>query len=330
VFETQVPSALRGGWLSGARGFTHGVGTFLKVTNNLFALSYANSSDQPSMVANAAPTGDHQLTFTTAGRSPSCSSTDVGRYLWSINSTARTLRLTVTDDPCEVRANALVGVYWLTGCRDTGTHCLGVMDPGAYASQYVRPLISPSAPWVPKYGALSFTVPDGWANWEDWPTYFGLSPATDFASTTPANVEPARVIEVAAQVHPPVDACSESPNSKPTTPAAFIASLRSMAGLQVGPTATTSIDHKDALQVDLTIDTGAARCGADWRRAYGVNDHGTLTVGAGERTRLIIIDATQKGQSPNLLAIRISGPAADFDRFVADATNVVRSFHFNG
>ncbi len=38
--------------------------------------------------------------------------------------------------------------------------------------------------WNPAFGAITYTVPDGWSNSADWPAEFALVPSTDYAKQT--------------------------------------------------------------------------------------------------------------------------------------------------
>ena len=102
-----------------------------------------------------------------------CANGDVGLYTWSLSPSDRILTIVANSDDCSTRQSAVPGVWFREQCDVVDDSCLGSVDAGTYRSQYFAPF-EPGASWEPDYGALSYTVPEGWANTADWPDSFNI------------------------------------------------------------------------------------------------------------------------------------------------------------
>ena len=85
------------------------------------------------------------------------------------------MTLTPVADQCQSRSTAIAGDWIRAGCPQPQGWCLGDLAPGAHVSTLFTPLIDPTD-WRYQYGALSYTVPAGWANTgSDDPAGFALA-----------------------------------------------------------------------------------------------------------------------------------------------------------
>ncbi len=66
----------------------------------------------------------------------------------------------------------MVGTWQTSDCRNPDNACLGDLQAGTYSSQFFEP--RPLGEWAPRYGALTYTVPDGWAASSDFPESYAL------------------------------------------------------------------------------------------------------------------------------------------------------------
>src|SRR5262249_34035008 len=111
-----------------------------------------------------------------------CHAGDVGDYTWSLAPAKATLTLAASGDPCAARTAAFAGSWFRQNCTVADDGCLGNLDAGVHASQYMTPRRAVGGPWQPDWGALTYTVPAGWANSQDWPNEFSLTPSVDYAN----------------------------------------------------------------------------------------------------------------------------------------------------
>ena len=179
-----LDAALRSSrWMGGERtvpGILATAGTIINFTaDNEFFITQANQNEDHFLNSIASSVGDGQ--FQLEG-TPSCNTGDIGRYSWSVAPSGRILTIVANSDDCSWRLGAVPGTWWLEACRETGTNCLGDVEAGTYKSQFFTPRLDAGAgaKWAPDFGALTYTVPDGWANSADWPGRFTLTPSADW------------------------------------------------------------------------------------------------------------------------------------------------------
>jgi hypothetical protein len=126
----------------------------------------------PSLTAD----GDLHLATGTSGV---CEVGDEGTYPWSLSPGGTILTIESGADDCDVRAQAMPGTYQRAACRSEDNECLGELEAGNYVSHYFEP--RPLAVWRARHGAMTFTVPSGWAAYTDFPDAYGLTPEAQYA-----------------------------------------------------------------------------------------------------------------------------------------------------
>ena len=173
-----VPSALRATWMGDHRDpVAADAGASIVLSDSDFHLVQSAGSNLQYLQSTASATGDGQIRLVTIADSNGCTTDDVGVYSWSLSESSRVLSLTEEQDACTARAGAVAGDWWRMGCTIENDNCLGLLDAGTYKSQFITPRLESEAPWRPMVGALTYTVPEGWANSSDWPDSFELVPA---------------------------------------------------------------------------------------------------------------------------------------------------------
>jgi hypothetical protein len=174
-----VPTELRARWMGGHRDFVQlNKGSNLVFTGGQFVMTESNQWDSVEFLSSkASAVGDGQLRLELTADDNGCQKGDVGLYAWSLTPSGHTLTITADQDDCAARSSALPGVWWLAGCPNE--LCLGILDAGTYKSQYIAPRLDPGAAWEPEFGALTYTVPEGWANSNDSPESYELVPAPE-------------------------------------------------------------------------------------------------------------------------------------------------------
>ncbi len=322
-----LPADLQHRWMGGTSGIAQaGAGTSLLIGESSLSLTQAAVDTNVAVTASAASGSGNQLVVTTGGLRPRCAVADQGTFTWALSPSGRTLTIS-GDDACALRGGALEGTWWQMGCKDPQDDCLGLLDPGTYKSQFINVLASASAPWKPQFGAVTYTVPDGWANDADWPTIFSLSPADSFAQWTKENGSPSG-ITILNDAHASSQAtpCSGKPDGHVgRTPAAIVAAMASIKGLSVGRSSPITVDGRSGLQVDLTANPSTLRpCGSDQVVEYVASGSDGLAIAPQSKNRLILLDAGN-----TTIAIQISADKAGFDALASAAMPIVESMQFH-
>ena len=335
--EAQIPDALRSIWMGAEQtlaGIEASAGSAIEFRDAEFELSQSAGGGRKHLTSAASAVGDGQfrLELTDEAGSDGCSIGDVGVYDWEQSPSGRILTVSAVSDPCTSRLEAVPGVWWRQGCKNPEDNCLGDLDPGTFKSQFIAPRLDPTDPWVPDYGALTYTVPEGWANADDWPSTFSLTRSSDYALATPDDLEVANSVFLFTH---PVPMSQETPCSGRAdldagrTVAEQIAFVRQVPGLVTSEPTETTVGGRLATSLDITLDP-------DWtdqcshvepvvefllqaRDRFGIGSPGD------DRQRLILVDLGDG----DILGVQIySTDPAEFDAFVAEAMPIVASFVF--
>ena len=326
-----VPAELRSRWMGGHRdlpGVSPLAGTTIQFEERTFALTQSEGGDD-LLRSSAASTPDHQLRLALKTSGGGCRAGDEGSYTWALSTSGRVLTIAAVDDACRTRLESVPGQWWHMGCKDPGGNtCLGDLDAGTYQSRFIGPRIDPGATWASDFGAVTYTVPDNWANDADWPTRFSLVPSVDFAKLP--DQEPHADILLFTQ---PIAQSQENPCSVHDGEAEpgvgrtvddLIAWLRGVPGLQATDPVAITIDGHPGQWVDLTVEPG-------WTSTCEVlefiksSDGGPVAIAGEERERLILLDLGQD----DVLGIRIFSWDPDrFDAFLGEAMPIIESFRF--
>jgi hypothetical protein len=334
-----LPTALRGVWLSSNRaigGLPSVAGTALHIGPDSIALTPSSENNRNLIAVGASSSGSTLTIDTSPGPSDDCQPGQTGTYTYALSASGQTLTIG-GEDECAQRAHLFGGTWWLSDCHTQDQEpCFGLLDPGAYGSEYFASIGAHGAPWVARYGSLTFTVPSGWASDADWPSAFSLTPAVDFAAT-PLHGYPAAGVVVYSNVVPESQTTPCSGQADPVgelDAQRYVSWLRTVPGLSVGNASTFTIDGQRATMVDVTVPKAPTRLcdGTDavieyvlsigWSGATGIQTH---AIAPGDHDRLILVDMP----SGYLTAILVTTvDASRFDAFWQQALPVVRSFKF--
>jgi len=127
-------------------------------------------------------TADGDLRLTT-GVNGVCANGDEGTYPWSVSAGGTILTIEAGTDDCAARAQVIPGTYERAACKNSDNFCLGELEAGEYASHYFEP--RPLEVWEARHGAMTYTVPAGWAAYSDWPGTYGLTPMSTYEAFDP-------------------------------------------------------------------------------------------------------------------------------------------------
>ena len=334
-----VPASLIGIWSGGRHplpGFDPTTATQMTFNDSTVSFLALQGLMEPT-ISVARSIGPGRLELRNDGI---CPNNRAGDYAWQLSASGRQLTITVVADPCPARAATFSGEWFKMGCRNTfGGECLGDLDAGTYATQNVGPRHKPGDPWQSVYGAITYTVPAGWANSADWFTSFWLKPSADYAAETPNGPGSGAwngisIWTSGVLIDPPVGCVLARADPSPT-----VASL--LARFAASPGLTSSLPH------DITIDGNQGtwidvEVAADWtgRCPAGtgpaptpevfdgfVPSPGPWAFGPvpGERTRLIVLDI---GDGDVVVIAIDAGDPLRFDMLVTEAMPIVQSLHF--
>ena len=120
----------------------------------------------------ATPAGEIRLVAT--ADSDGCSTGAEGIWSWTLSPGGTRLALTGSEE-CLNRASVLEGDDWVrSACPNPDNLCLGDLEAGRYSSQYIDPYVPIGRQWYARFGAITYTVPEGWQNTSDYPTNYYL------------------------------------------------------------------------------------------------------------------------------------------------------------
>jgi hypothetical protein len=276
------------------------------------------------------------LTLTSTEDGDGCTAGDVGRYDYAISPGGSVLTLQPGADDCAARGVAVPGTWYRVACTDTTDGCLGELEAGTHPSQYVDPLLPIGSTWAPRFGALTYTVPDGWSNSADWPNTFSLTPTADYRLEDANGPADGSFHEILAFTQPRAavqdGACEQVADaSVDTSVDGLLAWLRRQPPIALTPAQPITIDGHPGQVVDLQLsDSWTDRCPGDaepssmlFTQAGDRDDpYGVSLVGK-ERMRLVLLDLGDD----NVLGIVIDSSDPDrFDTLAAQAMPIIESF----
>jgi len=231
-----------------------------------------------------------------------------------------------------------MGDWFKVGCKNPQALCLGGLEPGTYASQNLAPRLKPGETWSPTYGAMTYTVPDGWANATDWVGSFSLVPASDYTLYSEDGPPQGRTHEIAVYARPGASdqtgECSGAERTDvPRTVAGLIGFVDGLRSVSASPPHRITIDGRDGRWIDVRIAPGwTGRCPGDTVpvvqlfRNPGAPALWSLELRGDARMRLVVLDV---GRSDVVLIAVVSADPDRFDDLAAQSMSIIESIHFN-
>jgi hypothetical protein len=331
-----VPSGLRHAWIGEPR-ILPDYGTETRTKLNFDATSFwGTGTNYPPRVADSSVAFEGD-TLVLTGLGGDCGSDQAGRYSWGLSDGGTILTVRLDVDPCEMRATLAPGTWFRTDCRNVADQCLGLLEAGTYKSQYVDPRVNNGA-WIPMFGAITFTVPAGWANSGDYPSEFILTPATDYANESPDGPAPGAIHEIRVFTQPAAaiqDGSCEA-NDDPTiglTVNDLVAWLRAQPSIESSSPTPITIDGHTGQMLDIRLSPSwATSCPGDTDPSAALLtesgfhlDSYVFGLVRGEEARLILLDLGQD----DVVGIAVDSSLADrFGELVDRGMPIVESFRF--
>jgi hypothetical protein len=314
-------------------------------------LFYITGDDYPLfdfMLANVSLTPDKKLRFETRAENRTCAVGAVGTYAWTMSSPGGSiLTIEPAKEDCPEREAAVTGTWYRAECTTVtnwspatrNPPCWGDLDPGTYPTNYIDPRVGDGESWAPRFGAMTYTVPTGWANYWDSASALGLTPSADYATHTPDGPPPGKLHEIGVITHlnasDQAQACSSQADaSVPPTVDGLIGFLPKVDGLDVTEPVEVTIGGYPGKMVDLRLASGwAGRCTGQTQPSlefFTATDSANfvrvgLTLVGAERIRLILLDL---GGGDVVAFLFDSSDPSRFDELVADGMPIVQSFTF--
>ncbi|MDF2735999.1 MAG: hypothetical protein K0S97_2623 [Chloroflexota bacterium] len=324
-----VPTALRHVWLGETRDVA-GIDTdrsFLGFTadeaNYLDALASTVSMSAPDRL---------RLTLKAAGYG--CEAGDIGTYAVQLSPGGTKLNLATIDEACPARRDAIAGDWLRSQCLNPENFCLGELEAGEYPSFFFAPRLAAGDEWAPDWGALRYTVPDGWAATSDFPREYFIEPADWYASSRHDFARETRGIYVASHIVPFEDTGGCGPRPAAALAAeAFARLIAEHPGLDAGEPQEITIGGRSGWMVDATADAGwSGVCsgaptpvtllfGEDGKNASDGRAWGAMVTEASRYIFLELADQT-------VVLIEIAATTDRFDVLLAEAMPIVESFVF--
>jgi hypothetical protein len=329
--STAMPAALEGVWIGSPReleGLDADAGRILTFSSDGgFHMRQSANGGTNRIRSAVIGIGTDRVSFTADPADADCQDGDLGTYTWSVSSDGQTLTLAADGtDACPVRAAAVAGSWELVDCPTADDNCLGTIAAGTHASQFFDPNIGPGDTWTPRYAAITYTVPDGWINEQDWPDFYRLQPA---ASEVEASIFFVRDVVLSSRA----DHCSGDADPDAETTPEAIATALAVPGLTTSTPEAVTIGGLAGYSMDIGLDAALATAcpfssgrphhelftDRDTAEGFSFGIEGDLhqrvyllEIEPG-RTTLVVVEATETG----------------FDAFVNEAATVVDSLAFN-
>jgi hypothetical protein len=295
-------------------------------------------------VTPASGTADGSLALATSVK---CSSGIVDDYVWWISGDGRRLTIRQESVYCAIPSTALLGDWNKVDCKDPVQPCLGDLAAETYSSLNLDPRLKTIDGSAPTYGALTYTVPEGWANAADWPGELVLVPSTAYAGYGPSGSTDSSFAEVVVAAGVAMSDQTLDCKGSPVTSVAhsvggFISWLRAQPRIVASkPTAITVggypgqwIDAKVAPTWKGTCPdlVGGTPAAVIVTPAYGTTNLGVGTGTAAswpivgeEEMRLVFVDIGQGDIA--LIWVDATDPAR-FGSLVAEAMPIIESMTF--
>ncbi len=304
--------------------------------DNQFFITQSTQNDGHILNSIASSVGDGQFQLETPdGVNGPCLKGDIGRYSWSVAPSGRILTIVADSDACPTRLNAVPGTWWLEACRETGTNCLGDVDAGTYKSQYFTPRLDAGdgASWAPDFGALTYTVPDGWANTADWPERFTLTPSADLpvGQAGPQDLHQVELHWQYAANAQNAGCTSAELTSVPRTMSGLVDWIRGLPSLAASAPTSITVDGHPGKWLDVSVaPSWNTTCPGETRPIAlfltEAGDRGDpFAVVAGERHRLVFLDL---GGGDIVMVDVASSDLGRFDSLASQAMTIIQSFQF--
>lgn len=257
-----------------------------------------------------------------------CEMGDVGMYPFELSPAGTVLTIRLDRDDCRTRSSAVEGEWRRSACR-AQIPCLGVMEAGTQSSLLFDPFRDNFNPPTARYGAMTYTVPDGWANADDRTHFYTILRAEDYVAADPFNcLDCPDGLWIGANPEAVQLNCIEETDETVGTSAQALADwVREHPGLEVTDGPAISVDGRSTIVLDILAPESYADPCHD--PEYDVTHvpmfaHPGYQFGirTGDRHRLMLVEVDS--DSAMLVGVDSLDPA-DLDTVIADTQPIIES-----
>ena len=280
------------------------------------------------LASTATESSIRQLRLVSTAVSGGCAVGDQGTYSWNASLAWSRVTFALVDDACAARAAVVTGDWLRADCWNPDNLCLGRLEPGTYASLFLDPFIPYDRSWKARFGALTYTVPNGWENTADFPTTYSVQPFGRVENTG-IFVYSEAVIMLADET------CTELPEpGVGRTAEAMTTYLTSVEGIVATAPVATSIGGLSGWTFDIRLDPAWTRScpfapGTPTRALFtdpDVDEGGvSVVLQSNAPKRLWLLDL---GDGRTLVIEATATDEAAWSEMLVEATPIVESMQF--
>lgn len=300
----------------------------IDLTAQIFRLHTGNG--RTALVSAASMAESRVLRLETVVGTTECTDGDVGTYPYALSPGGTVLTITSGDDACAPRADALVGEWRRSACLDPGNWCLGELEAGTQTSLFFDPYRAEFGAPVTRYGAVTYEVPDGWANADDRTHFYTLLRAEDYEQPAPFEcLDCPNGIWIGANPRAVAIDCNEevADEAVGSSAEALADWIRAHPGLVVSDGPAITVDGRRTLVLDITAseDYADACVDPELDRSFAplfTHPGYTLGIGTGDRHRLFLVEIDP--ETAMLISVDSLDPA-DLDTVIADTQPIIES-----
>jgi hypothetical protein len=335
-----IPEALAGEWAGTPRTFDSMASTVVRGLLSANGEWIVSGSHMLSsrIIATQPGTDAGRLTLTTALDGGPCHIGDTGTYDYQLSPGKKFLTLVAESDGCSDRVAATQGRWVRNECRTTTAiaggdmDCYGPLEPGTYQSREVNLRFDISkgdvAPLT--YGALQFTVPEGWTHVADNATRFWMMSTDQYPEIHDGVPLDGLYVFGHPQVGSRAAGCPyEAEPGVGLTPNEIVSFLRRTPALKLTLPKAVTINRRSGLLTDIELAPGWSKP-CDWSSGAAASsilyaNTGLSGVESGQRERLIVLDI---GHGDSVAIEIFAADKSRFDALMASAMPIVDSFVF--
>ena len=299
--------------------------------------------------SDVAVTAPGQLTLTTTAPNNRCQPGDAGTYRYELSPGKKRLTLTAESDPCAERIAAAEGDWVRNDCQTGGViagggamrsrklpshnwDCYGDLEAGTYKSLEVdvRDEIVEGQTLPVTYGALTFTVPDGWTHVADSATRFWLMPSSQYERIHEGVPLDGLFVFGHPQAASQADGCPFEPQSGVgLTPSDLMSFITSLPGIRTSNVQDVTINGRTGARVDIELDPSWKKT-CPWFGDTPIKPFLYVNTGVDgatgtTRLRMVFLDI---GHGDTVAVEVAAADPARWDDLLAQATPIVESFVF--
>ena len=324
-----LPEELEFAWITAPRA-VEGIETGDRLVMDLRSQVFRVATDMAAVSLVSAPTIDDsgRLRLETVADGTGCDVGDVGTYAYSLSPGETVLTIGGSTDDCPARAALLAGDWRRSACRAADIPCLGVMEAGSQSTLLFDPFRDNFNPATARYGAMTYTVPDGWANADDRTHFYTLLRADDYVEEAPFNCHDCPDgLWIGAQPRASLTNCTDAPDESVGTSAEALADwIRAHPGLEITDGDAVAVDGRPTIALDIVAPDSDDACvdPAEDARHVPLFSHPGYDYGIriGDRIRLLLVEID--ADSAMLIGIDSFDPA-DIDALVAETQPIIET-----